>query len=102
MDEQVGQTLAISAQVLPASRIALSLCSSSAVHGVFVRPFFFPGGGGAGVASGAAAIGVWAAAGAASPSIGPPREGGGMVPIAGCCKDARRFLGFVGGGIWTV
>lgn len=39
--EHVGQTLAISLQVLPESRMVLSLCSSSAVHGVFVLPFFF-------------------------------------------------------------
>lgn len=44
LEEQGGEsrvrTLAISLQLRPASRIVLSLCSSSAVHGVFVRPFF--------------------------------------------------------------
>lgn len=35
-------TFAISLQLFPASLIALSLCSSSGVQGVFVRPFFFP------------------------------------------------------------
>ena len=33
-------TLAISLQLLPKSRICLSRCSSSAVHGVLVLPFF--------------------------------------------------------------
>jgi hypothetical protein len=33
-------TFAISAQLLPASLIFLSLCSSAAVHGVLVRLFF--------------------------------------------------------------
>lgn len=33
-------TFAISLQLLLASRIAFNLCSSSAVQGVFVRPFF--------------------------------------------------------------
>lgn len=36
-------TLAISLQLLPKSRICLSLCSSSAVHGVLVLPFFLGG-----------------------------------------------------------
>lgn len=35
-----GLTLAISLHVLPASRICLSLCSSTAVQGVFVRLLF--------------------------------------------------------------
>ena len=84
------QTFAISLQVLPASRMVLSLCSSSAVHGVLVRPFFFPG----------AVSGVLDTGGGAfaSPSTGPPNVGGGMVPIGpGCCwSDARRFRGFGG------
>lgn len=36
-------TFAISAQLLPASLIVLSLCSSAAVHGVLVRLFFAGG-----------------------------------------------------------
>jgi hypothetical protein len=36
-------TFAISAQLLPASLMFLSLCSSAAVHGVFVRLFFAGG-----------------------------------------------------------
>lgn len=40
---RVGNVLAISLQLLPASRNALSLCSSAGVHGVFVRPFFTVG-----------------------------------------------------------
>ena len=39
-----GQTLAISAQLLPASRICLSLNSSAGVQGVFVRLFLTGGG----------------------------------------------------------
>lgn len=35
-------TLAMSLQVLPASRICFNLCSSAAVHGVFVRLRFLP------------------------------------------------------------
>lgn len=37
-------TFAISAQLLPVSRICRSLCSSAAVHGVFVRLFLGAGG----------------------------------------------------------
>ena len=37
-------TLAISFQLLPASLMFLSLCSSAGVQGVFVRPFFAGGG----------------------------------------------------------
>jgi hypothetical protein len=39
-----SHTFAISAQLLPASLMVLSLCSSAAVHGVLVRLFL--GGGG--------------------------------------------------------
>ena len=42
--DRKSQTLAISAQLLPESRICLSLSSSAGVQGVFVR-FFFAGGG---------------------------------------------------------
>lgn len=35
------RTLAISLQLRPESRIVFSRCSSSAVHGVLVLPFFF-------------------------------------------------------------
>lgn len=37
---RVGKVLAISLQLLPASRSVFSLCSSAGVHGVFVLPFF--------------------------------------------------------------
>jgi len=37
-------TFAISAQLLPASLIVFSLCSSAGVHGVFVLDFFAGGG----------------------------------------------------------
>lgn len=57
--QQVALTFAISLQLRPASRMVLSLCSSSAVHGVLVRPFFL------GVASTAGGIAL------GSPSIAP-------------------------------
>lgn len=38
-----GNVLAISLQLLPASRKVLSRCSSAGVHGVLVRPFFAAG-----------------------------------------------------------
>ncbi len=43
MHAWTSRTFAISAQLLPASLIFLSLCSSAAVHGVFVRLFFTGG-----------------------------------------------------------
>jgi hypothetical protein len=51
-----GNVLAISAQLLPASRICFRRCSSAGVHGVFVRPFF--AGGAAGDDIGSAVAGV--------------------------------------------
>jgi hypothetical protein len=43
MHTRMFHTFAISAQLLPASLIFLSLCSSAAVHGVLVRLFFTGG-----------------------------------------------------------
>jgi hypothetical protein len=43
MHTWIFHTFAISAQLLPASLIFLSLCSSAAVHGVLVRLFFTGG-----------------------------------------------------------
>ena len=40
---RVGKVLAISLQLLPASRRVFSRCSSAGVHGVFVLPFFATG-----------------------------------------------------------
>lgn len=50
-------TFAISLQLFPASLICFNVCSSFAVHGVFVRPFFTTGccGGGSRSAPGAVA-----------------------------------------------
>lgn len=88
LEEDVGQTLAISLQVLPASRIAFSLCSSSAVHGVFVRPFFLPPASGVAVEVG----------GFPSPSTGAVSWGGAMPDMGALCwKDARLFRGFTAG-----
>jgi len=39
---EVVSTFAISLQLCPASRICFSRCSSCGVHGVLVRPRFFP------------------------------------------------------------
>lgn len=51
------RTLAISLQLRPASRMVFKRCSSSAVQGVLVRPFFFGGGStGAGRALGSASM----------------------------------------------
>lgn len=81
-------TLAISLQLFPASRIAFSLCSSSAVHGVLVRPFFF---GGVGSEAVAPAVGLAA-------SLPVPVEVGGaaMVEAGACSGDGRRLRGFEG------
>lgn len=43
-----GKVLAISLQLLPASRSVFNRCSSAGVHGVLVRPFFGPLDGGCG------------------------------------------------------
>jgi hypothetical protein len=60
-------TLAISAQLLPASRICLRRCSSPGVQGVFVRLFLAGGGAiGAAAASSTFVAGAAAWAGAAA------------------------------------
>jgi hypothetical protein len=80
-----GQTLAISLQLLPASRMAFNLCSSIGVQGVLVRLFLAVGGdatdcdGADGVAGAAATPGVPAAAGVAA---GPAAVGAPGVPGA--------------------
>lgn len=82
-------TLAISLQLFPASRIAFSLCSSSAVQGVLVRPFFF--GGGSEV--------VAPAVGLAASLLVPVEVGGAAMVVveAGTCSgDERRLRGFEG------
>ena len=84
-------TLAISPQLFPASRIAFSLCSSVAVHGVLVRPFFFTPSSVSGVTGGnAAAVGALLDS---ATSVGLPSAGVEGVSVLG---DARRFLEFGG------
>jgi hypothetical protein len=70
-----AHTFAISAQLLPASRICFSRSSSAGVHGVFVRLFF--AGGGAGVSS--------AGAGCAGAVAGWVGAGAGAAAGTGCC-----------------
>ena len=83
-----SRTLAISLQLLPASRMAFNLCSSSAVHGVFVRPFFF-------------GAGSWATVVATVLTGGSVVTGGGGGAVIGTtgpgCGDIRRLRGFWGG-----
>jgi hypothetical protein len=88
---------------LPASRIVFNLCSSVAVQGVFVLPFFLPapsrgartGAGFGGAASVGAALLPSAGAG------GPEGDPGGLVSGL---LEARRFLGLgdVGGKVEKV
>ena len=79
-------TLAISLQLFPASRIAFNLCSSSAVHGVLVLPFFF------GVVSEAVAPTAGLAATPPTPIV---VEGAAMAEGI-CSGDGRRLRGFDG------
>jgi hypothetical protein len=88
---------------LPASRIVFSLCSSVAVQGVFVLPFFLPGpsrgaGTGAGF-KGAASVGT-----ALLPSAGAGGLEGDPGGLVSGLLEARRFLGLgdVGGKVEKV
>lgn len=74
-------TLAISLQLLPASRIVLSRCSSSGLHGVLVRPFFF--------ALDGSAVDVAAFEAEATLALSLAADA-----IPACCPDVRRFRGF--------
>lgn len=86
MDQNRQQpTLAISLQLRPASRIVFSRCSSSAVHGVLVLPFFLGG------ASGTPGPGSSAASPAAA--VVPDVD---MVVAVLIWGEARRFLGLGG------
>ena len=75
-------TFAISAQLLPASRIVFSLCSSAAVQGVFVRLFLAGGPIGKSVMLGSPA-------GRGTAELDGADIGRGVGPE----PDARRFLG---------
>lgn len=70
------RTFAISLQLRPASRIVLSLCSSSAVQGVLVLPFFL------GVASDAVTAG-------SSPDVVVA-----IIAVELCGGDERLLRGF--------
>lgn len=89
-DKEV-RTLAISPQLLPASRIVFSLCSSAGLHGVFVLLFF-----GAGATMGDS-LG-WPGS---SRSAGSPDPGADMKEVPAVTEDpgALRFRdagGFAG------
>lgn len=112
---RVRLTFAISLQLFPASLIIFSRCSSAAVHGVFVLPFF--GGGGCTAPAPATAPPSANIVGSPPP---PPAPAGSVyaavpapvaVTLAGAivamfgascgvapavAPDARRFRGFVG------
>jgi len=80
-----GKAFAISLQLFPVSRMALSRCSSPGVHGVFVLPFFF-----------APSVGVTGAEPTSlgcSPLAGPDGEVRGGDPAA---AEERRFRGTEG------
>lgn len=86
-DRCKAPTLAISLQVLPASRMVFSLCSSSAVQGVLVLPFFLT------PASGVTLRAAWLASASRLEDI----DGGPMEVIGPCCwMEARLFLGLTG------
>ena len=75
----------------------MSLCSSVAVHGVFVLPFFLPVS--SGVAGTGADVGGAATIGAALlPSAGAAGLEGDSVGLESGLLEARRFLGLRGGG----
>ena len=89
-----SSTFAISPQLLPASLITFSRCSSWGVHGVFVLPGL--------VFLGASVVGAEAPGPADGSSVdGPAGEAGAAAPLL--C-DRRRFFGFVGdeGGAMVV
>jgi hypothetical protein len=69
LGDQGARTFAISPQLLPASRIVFSLCSSVAVQGVFVLPFFLPASPGVAL-TGADVEGVGTVGAALVPSAG--------------------------------
>jgi hypothetical protein len=97
------RTFAISPQLLPASRIVFSLCSSAAVQGVFVLPFFLPPSSG-GARVGAGLGGAANVAAALLPSSGAGGLEGDPGGLVSGLLEARRFLGLgdVGGKVEKV
>ena len=90
-------TFAISPQLLPASRICFNSCSSAAVQGVLVRPFFFTPSGDTGCAE----VDSAAVATAAAELLPSPGTGGLVSDPAESESrfwEARRFLGLEGEG----
>lgn len=90
-------TLAISPQLLPASRIVFNLCSSVAVQGVLVRPFFLAPSS-ATVANGADVVCAGSVAAVLLPSPGPDGLAGDLFGLDSGSGEARRFLGLGGDG----
>jgi hypothetical protein len=89
-------TFAISLQLLPASLICFSLCSSAGVQGVFVRPFFAGGGPGVSVTDETTAAADDSATGAAADGAGAIGLG-----VTGW-PDNRRFLELTDVGVLCV
>jgi hypothetical protein len=85
-------TFAISPQLLPASRIVFSLCSSVAVQGVFVLPFFLPPSSG-GARTGAGFGGAASVEAVLLPSAGAGGLEGEPGGLVSGLSEARRFLG---------
>lgn len=96
-------TFAISPQLLPASRIVFNLCSSVAVQGVFVLPFFLPASSG-GARTGAGFGGAASVGAALLPSAGAGGLEGDPGGLVSGLLEARRFLGLgeVGGKVEKV
>jgi hypothetical protein len=97
LGDQGDGTFAISPQLLPASRIVFSLCSSVAVQGVFVLPFFLPASSGVAL-TGADVEGVGRVDAALVPSAGAEGLDGDPEGLDPALLEARRFLGLAGGG----
>lgn len=85
--------MAISLQLRPASRIVLSRCSSSAVHGVFVRPFFLGVDSTAGSALGSSIAPTPGFTGEAIMTDPDAGEGGRLREVPGFCCVGRGALG---------
>jgi hypothetical protein len=101
--DQGRTTFAISPQLLPASRIVFNLCSSVAVQGVFVLPFFLPASP-RGARAGAGFGGVASVGTTLLPSAGAGGLEGDPGGLVSGWSEARRFLGLgdVGGKVEKV